>query len=460
MRAGVVAGTTGAVALVLVAALFGIAGREFVVRYEPASPATAADEVAIQSLKSLSPPPRPHRRPGSPLADPPPVVKAVYATSWSAGSRAKIDYLIDLIRTTELNAIVIDIKDYSGVVGYETALPQVKQYGAEELRISDISGLIEQLHAEKIYVIGRLAVFQDQKLAVARPELALKDRTNGGLWRDRKGLAWIDPVSEEAWAYNAAIARDALELGFDEINFDYIRFASDGVLADIVHPFWNASTTLRTTAIESFFQYLAKTLPPERISADLFGLVTVDAGDLGIGQQFERALPYFGAVAPMMYPSHYQSGFSGFKNPAEHPYEVVRRSVGDALARFNTYDQRRANNASTTTPASLALSNELLVTGSESSVIRHQSFVRLRPWLQDFDLGADYDAVKVRAQIAAVYDAFEGTPPALTATSTATTTPEGYPPVACDVRVITDPRFGGWMLWNPSNRYTRDALCL
>ncbi len=194
------------------------------------------------------------------------------------------------------------------------------------------------------------------------------------------------------------------------------------------------------------------------MSVDLFGLVAVDSGDLGIGQQLERALPYFGALAPMMYPSHYQSGFLGFAKPAEHPYEVVKRSVGDAFARFKTHSQRSAEHISTTTPASLALSHESFVTGSEPSVIRHQPFVRLRPWLQDFDLGADYDAVKVRAQISAVYDAFEGVSLPARA-GAATTTPDSPALIVCDERVITDPFFGGWMLWNPSNRYTREALC-
>ena len=198
------------------------------------------------------------------------------------------------------------------------------------------------------------------------------------------------------------MAREALERGFDEINFDYIRFPSDGDLDDAVFPSWDEAVPQREI-IASFWRFLRSELPGARISADVFGLTTVARDDLGIGQQFEDTLPSFDAVAPMVYPSHYYTGSFGYAKPAQHPYEVVYESAASALERMSAF------RAATTTPPLRAT---------------------LRPWLQDFDLGATYTADMVRAQINAVSDA-------------ASTTPE---------------LLSGWMLWDPENRYTEEAL--
>src|SRR3989344_5797822 len=181
--------------------------------------------------------------PQKPLLNPPAIIKAVYATSWSAGSPKKMNYLIDLIKNTELNAIVIDIKDFSGFVAYDTEVDLVKQYNAREYRIPKINSLIKELHDAGIYVIARVSIFQDPRLALARPDLALMSSSTGAVWKDKLGLSWIDPSSRDAWDYNIAIAREALERGFDELNFDYIRFPSDGDLADIKYPFWQKART-------------------------------------------------------------------------------------------------------------------------------------------------------------------------------------------------------------------------
>ena len=368
------------------------------------------------------------------LLNPPTVIKAVYATNWVAGNGRRIDALVDLIRRTELNAVVIDIKDFSGVVGYATSLPQVKQYRAEERRIRDIDGLLRRLHENGIYAIGRIVVFQDQKLTFARPDLAVRNRLTGEVWRDRKGLAWVDPAAVEAWDYNIAIAKDALARGFDEINLDYIRFPSDGALEQISYPFWNASSTTRAATVETFLRYLRAELPHAAISGDIFGLAVVDAGDMGIGQVFERMAPHLSAVAPMMYPSHYHAGFAGYREPAKRPYEVVRASMESALKRLPL------SRASTTEPRAASATTT----------------TKLRPWLQDFDLGASYDAAMVRAEIRAVYDSFC----ALRAPPDAATTSAVLPSSArgCDSSSISDPRFGGWMLWSPDATYTGDAL--
>ncbi|MCP5112929.1 MAG: hypothetical protein GY953_19050, partial [bacterium] len=194
--------------------------------------------------------------------------------------------------------------------------------------------------------------------------------------------------------YNIVIARDAAERGFDEINFDYIRFPSDGNLSDMHFPVWD-NTVERRATIKSFFCYLREGMGEVTISADLFGLATVKADDLGIGQVIEDALLYFDYVCPMVYPSHYASGFLGKKNPAEHPHAVVHYSMKKA--------------------------------GERRTALEADSKARLRPWLQDFNLGAEYTAKMVRDQIEATREA-----------------------LGAD--------YSGFILWSPRNVYTREAL--
>lgn len=355
------------------------------------------------------------------LANPPAVIKAVYFTGWSAGVEDRVNYLLELIKTTELNAVVIDIKDYSGFVLYDIKLPEVEKYKAKQIRISKINSLIKRLHNEGIYVIARISVFQDPILAAARPDLAIRSKGTGRLWLDNKKLAWIDPAGKEAWDYNIAIARDAVSRGFDEINFDYIRFASDGNLSDMTFPFYNSQST-KHGVIKDFFKYLRNELPGVKISADLFGLTTVRDDDLGIGQVIEDAYLYFDYVCPMVYPSHYEKTFLGYQNPALYPYEVVKYSMGEAVERLKVYDLRLKNTTSTASTATST--DEILIPYSLNLK------AKLRPWLQDFNLGANYNATMVREQIKAVYDA-------------ASSTPEFV---------------NGWMLWNSSNIYTKGAL--
>ena len=140
--------------------------------------------------------------------------------------------------------------------------------------------------------------------------------------KDKSGLSWIDPAAKESWDYNIDIAKDALNKGFDELNFDYVRFPSDGNLKDMSFPFWDEETP-KHLIIRQFFKYLRQELSDAKISIDLFGLSTVSSDDLGVGQVIEDAFEYSDYVCPMVYSSHYAYGFIGFENPAEYPYEVV-----------------------------------------------------------------------------------------------------------------------------------------
>jgi hypothetical protein len=301
----------------------------------------------------------------------PNAVKAVYLSSWAAGNEKFRTHLFDLLDNTEINSVIIDVKDYSGRISFVMNDPMIKATGASENRIVDIVDFINQLHEKGAYVIGRISSFQDSYLVNVHPEWAVKTKT-GDVWKDYKGVKWLDPGAPPVWDYLVAIGNEAYSVGFDELNFDYIRYPSDGKMSDIAYS-WSEGRT-RQEVMRSFYVHLreafASTSVP--ISIDLFGLTTSVDDDLGIGQNLVDALQYFDYVAPMVYPSHFAKGFIGYAKPAEHPYEVIKYSMDQAIKR---------------------------------SVIASSSPEKIRPWLQAFDLGAVYTPALVRAQIQATYDA-------------------------------------------------------
>lgn len=313
------------------------------------------------------------------IAPPDGGIRALYMSSWVAGTRDMRDKLVDFVdQNRELNALVIDVKDYSGEVAWEK-------------RVEDFPALIEDLHKRGIYTIARITVFQDPVYAKAHPEDAIKN-VNGSLWRDKKGLHYIDPKAKAFWDYIVILAKKSERMGFDELNFDYIRFPSDGPVTQARFPFWDQNAQSRAEALGEFFAYLRAHLLEVGvpISADVFGLTTWQEDDLNIGQILEDVAPHFDYVAPMVYPSHYPPAFQGFANPAAHPYEIVSTAMERAAFRLEQMGESRK---------------------------------KLRPWLQDFDLGATYDAPMIKKQIKAVQDA----------------------------------GLDSWMMWDPSNRYTREA---
>mgnify|MGYP001167515186 CR=1 FL=1 len=319
----------------------------------------------------------------------PTVVKAVYMSSWVAATKNIRERLINNLAGTEINSIVIDVKDYSGAVSMDI---NTKTAGQLSGRVKDLVEFVDYLHQKNYYVIGRISVFQDNLLSRQRPDLALKRLDNGALWTDRKGIAWLDVSAPEVWDYTIAVAKEAHRLGFDELNFDYVRFPSDGNTSNVAYPYSRLSVDTRAEALRKFFVYLNAKMKEidAPISADVFGMVATNTDDLGIGQVLENAIPYFDYVAPMVYPSHYPPGFLNYKNPASVPYEIVKHSMGVAVTRV---------------------------------VAQGYSPLKLRPGLQDFDLGADYTAEMIKAQKRAVYDA------GLTS----------------------------WMMWDPANIYTVGA---
>ncbi len=335
------------------------------------------------------------------LSPAPSVVKAVYLTSYSAGNPQKIEEIIKLIDETELNGVVIDIKDYTGKVAFETQSDLIKSLNAEEIKIKDFDSLVKKFHEHNIYVIVRVAVFQDLNLVKQKPEVAVKNKFTGGIWRDRKGISWVDPASKFVWDYNIEVSKEAIKLGVDEINFDYIRFPSDGDMKALAYPVFDENQLSKSQQLEQFFKYLNENLKPTevKLSVDLFGLSTVNNDDLGIGQKIESAYLYFDYVCPMVYPSHYANGFIGYQNPAQYPYEVIDYSLEKALIKRENLIKEMAS----TTPD-----------------FASSSVGVLRPWLQAFDLGADYTPQMIKKEIQAVYD---------------------------------NGLYYGWYLWDPKNIY-------
>jgi len=297
-------------------------------------------------------------------------VRAVYYTSWAAGHPRFRKEMFDLVDTTEINAVVIDVKDYSGRISFVVHDPELVREGAAEKRIPDVKELIDSLHEKGVYVIARISSFQDSYLVSRHPEWAVKTKS-GAIWQDRKGVKWLDAAATPVWDYLVRIGNEAYAQGFDELNFDYIRFPSDGNMKDIAYTWGEGKTRAQT--MRSFFDYIHNAFASTSIvtSADLFGLVTSSNDDLGIGQVLEDALINFDYVAPMVYPSHFGKGYHGIEDPAAHPYDVIHASMSSAVTRATL---------ATTSP------------------------FKLRPWLQAFNLGATYTPAMVRTQMQATYD--------------------------------------------------------
>jgi len=322
--------------------------------------------------------------------------------------------LVKIADTTEVNSIIIDVKDFSGTIAFKATDPLLKDNTGTGCRTNDLREFIGELHEKGIYVIARITVFQDPYYTKAHPETAVKRASDGGMWKDRKGLSFVDVSAKPFWDYIVAIGKESYALGFDELNFDYMRFPSDGDMKNIEYS-WGKGMA-KAEALEHFFMYLHDSLKGTgaKLSVDLFGMTATNTDDLGIGQVLERALPYFDYVAPMVYPSHYPAGFNGYKNPNLHAYDIVQFSMaraGDrAEAATTTVEHFGGVRVGTSTPA--VYTKEVY------------SRNKLRPWLQDFSYGGTYGPAEVRAQIQATYDA----------------------------------DMNSWFLWDPKNLYTKEAL--
>jgi hypothetical protein len=273
------------------------------------------------------------------------------------------------LRSSGLNTVEVDVKDESGNVSFVKGAPAIARKGGAAHAYYDPAAAAAKAHKAGVYLIGRVVSFEDPITSVAHPELAIRT-ADGSLWRTSGGLGWLNPYSRAAWKYNVDVAVAAAKAGFDEIQFDYVRFPSDGDVSIIRYPGRHGQPQRETIA--AFLRYAASRLHPlgVRVSADVFGLSATH--DLGIGQHPWQLAKVVDAIYPMTYPSHYRSGEYNLDNPDAAPGATVRYSLRDFRKQLD---------------------------GGKALLV---------PWLQDFSLGRSYSPADVNAQIASARAAGSG----------------------------------------------------
>ena len=259
--------------------------------------------------------------------------KALYLSFYGVGSEAIRGAALKVMHEAGLNALVIDVKGDRGLIAYRSGIKLAQQVGAQRvITIPDLPALLQSLRQQGLYLIARIVTFKDDPMATARPDLAVRLQ-NGQLFRDREGLAWTDPALTEVAQYNIDVGVEAARAGFDEIQFDYLRFP------DAPHGVGFARPTTQVDRLQAIAGFLAEArrqLAPFNVylAADIFGYVCWNLTDTGIGQRLEDIMPLVDYLSPMLYPSGFQFGIPGYRDPVAHPYEIVRQSLKRARARL------------------------------------------------------------------------------------------------------------------------------
>ena len=314
-------------------------------------------------------------------------VRGIHLSSWGSGSRKIRRELIAKINNSVINSVVVAIKEVDGRV-YIPGVEMAHKYKTYEAAISEPEEMLKDFKGAGLYTIARIVVFKDKVMPLARKDLAVHT-PDGGIWRASKGATWLDPYNREVWAYTLDVAERAAKLGFDEIQFDYLRYPTEGKTS--LCRYTRPHTAKNAVAnLKEFLIYAHSRLKPYnvKISADVFGLTTTAKDDMGIGQDIRIIAQNVDYVYPMMYPSHYYTGEYNLKNPNSQPYKVIDRGLKDALKRLGP------------------------------------DYAKLRPYLQDFNMGWHYGPHEVRAQI-----------------------------IAARRNMLES-----WVLWNSGNRYNWAAL--
>lgn len=257
--------------------------------------------------------------------------KALYLSSFGLGSRSVREPVFRLLQETELNALVIDVKGDRGWIAYPSTVALATEAGAQKvIPAKNADEILQSLKSSGVYLIARIVVFKDNPLASAKTSLAVRT-SGGGIFRDREHLAWTDPFQAAVWNYNLDIAEEAARKGFDEIQFDYVRFPDARGVA-LSRPNTREN---RVQAISGFFHEARRRLALYKvtIAGDIFGYVCWNPGDTEIGQQIETIVHDVDRVCPMLYPSGFQFGIPGYRKAAAYPYEIVKLSLDKALAR-------------------------------------------------------------------------------------------------------------------------------
>jgi len=265
-------------------------------------------------------------------------VRGIYMPFGILASERRVHELIDLVHRTELNAIVVDVKNDRGWLAYPSGSVLAQGTGAYKPEVMDIGEFVSLCREKGIYIIARLVVFKDSTLAAAYPEWAVRTES-GELWRDSEGSSWGDPFRKEVQDYNIAIAKEVAMLGFDELQFDYLRFPSDGAVLETRYA-QESTLESRCKTMNEFCARLRRELEPYSVllSADIFGLTVwvSPEEDMGIGQRVIDIAPYMDYISPMLYPATFEPGNLGYDQPGLYPYQVVYRSCVELTRRTKT----------------------------------------------------------------------------------------------------------------------------
>jgi hypothetical protein len=338
-------------------AVVAVGGKEVPVDAKGAFKASA-ETTRVQSLKVSAKDPAGNEAADYIVTQKAPQAKGAHVSIFIAASDADLGKLIGLVERTELNCLQIDIKDEAGMIGFKLDNPLAREAKAVN-DYEDLESIVDQLRYKDIYSICRVVCFKDPKLVKARPDLAVQSKS-GGLWG--KGQ-WLDPYSKEVWDYDMSVAEAAAKAGFNEVQFDYVRFPTDGNVQDCAYP--SQDERQPGEVINEFLVYARERLAPYNvfISADLFGLTASKQGDMNIGQRVVDVAQRTDFISPMVYPSHYNAGEYNIKVPEANPGDTVTESIKEFKEKMKGTD------------------------------------CELRPWLQDFSLRVTYTPDMVRRQI-------------------------------------------------------------
>lgn len=374
-----------------------------------------------------------------------PKVKGIFVTGAMAGTD-NMENLIDLVDQTELNAMVIDIKNDEGRVTYNMEAASVQDAGSCRRYIQDMESLVKKCKEKDIYLIARIVAFKDPYMEQAKPEWCIHNE-DGSLFKDKDGMTWLDPRNKQVWEYLLDIAEGALEIGFDEIQFDYMRFSTDPAMenVDFVQTEQEGD---RRKVITEFVKFTSEKIHELGgvVSADVYGVVIDSEGDQKIvGQDYVQLSKYLDYISPMVYPSHYGPYNYNIPIPDAEPYRLVLTAMQASrkvLAGIDTKQEAENSELENIVPENTVSGNaeaEDMAEGEKEEKYSLEELALLepmkgikaqvRPWLQDFTATwvkghISYGADEIRAQIQGVYDA-------------------GYEE---------------WILWNASNRYTEEGL--
>jgi len=305
------------------------------------------------------------------MADIPETVNGIYLPAQS-GERA-ISKAIYYGKLAHLNAVVLHVKDPRGWIYWQSKHPIAREIGAIHSRYP-LGRAVERLHSEGIWTIAKIDIFQDSLLAKKYPEMGVLDTHTGGLWADKKGLYWVNPYDRRVWDYNIALCKELVAIGFDEVQFDYTRFPTDGDLTRIRYPFVLNGLT-KAQCIGEFLKAAYAELKPLGIiiSIDVFGLIAWKKQDFGVGQVLEEIAPHIDVICPMFYPSHFPAGFLGYKKPGHYPRQIVELSMEQLKKRTNKKIRPWIQGFWYTTEEIIAQIDGVLSTGTSSWTVWNPS---------------------------------------------------------------------------------------